>query len=140
MIKPGRMLGEVLAHLGAKPATIRYPFEPAQVQAGLRGKIKFLAVKCIGCKICMKDCPADAITINKIGDKRFECVLDLDKCIYCAQCVDSCPKKALEVTTEFELAQLDKGKLRFVFHAPDAIPVPPAPVVTAPDKPAEKVA
>ena len=140
MIKPGRMLGEVLAHLGAKPATIRYPFEPAQIQAGLRGKIKFLTQKCIGCKICVKDCPADAITINKMGDKRFECVFDLDKCIYCAQCVDSCPKKALEVTTEFELAQLDKGKLRFVFHALDVAPAPPAPVVAPPDKPAEKVA
>ena len=142
MSKPGRMLGEVLAHLGAKPATIRYPFEPAHVQQGLRGKIKFMAEKCIGCRICMKDCPADAIIINKIGDKRFECVFDLAKCIYCAQCVDSCPKKALAVTIEFELAQLDKSKLRFVFHAPDAPPAPATPATTAaqPDKPAEKVA
>ena len=122
MIKPGRMLGEVLAHLGAKPNTIKYPFEPAVVQEGLRGKIKFFAEKCIGCKICEKDCPSDAITINKLGDKRFECVFDLDKCIYCAQCVDSCPKKALAVTTEFELAQLDRSKLRFVYHDPDAPP------------------
>ncbi len=132
MIKPGRMLGEALAHLGAKPATVKYPFEPAVVQAGLRGKIKFFAEKCIGCKICEKDCPSDAITINKLGDKRFECVFDLDKCIYCAQCVDSCPKKALAVTTEFELAQLDRHKLRFVYHAPDAPPAAPAAQPAAP--------
>ncbi|MHB9020155.1 MAG: 4Fe-4S dicluster domain-containing protein, partial [Minisyncoccota bacterium] len=67
---------------------------------------------CIGCKICMKDCPSNAITINKVGDKQFEAVIDLDKCVYCAQCVDSCPKKALESTKEFELAQLDKNKLK----------------------------
>ena len=139
MKRPGRMLGEVLAHLCAKPNTIKYPFEPAVVEAGLRGKIKFVAEKCIGCKICVKDCPADAITITKIGDKRFECVFDLDKCIYCAQCVDSCPKKALSVTNEFELAQLDKHKLRFVFHAPDAPPTPPAPAAQ-PEPPVAKTA
>jgi len=136
MIKPGRMLGEVLAHLTAKPATVKYPFEPAVVQAGLRGKIKFFAEKCIGCKICEKDCPSDAITINKLGDKRFECVFDLDKCIYCAQCVDSCPKKALANSNEFELAQLDRKKLRFVYHAPDAPPAPAA----QPAAPAAKTA
>ena len=145
MRRPGRMLREVLAHIGAKPATTRYPFEPAQVQAGLRGKIKFLAERCIGCKICMKDCPADAITITKIGDKRFECTFDLDKCIYCAQCADSCPKKALAVTNEFELAQLDKHKLRFIYHAPDAPPTPvakpePSAAPAQPDKPTEKPA
>ena len=130
------MLGEVLKHLGAKPNTIAYPFGPAAVQAGLRGKIKFFAEKCSGCKICVKDCPSDAITINKLGDKRFECVFDLDKCIYCAQCVDSCPKKALSVTNEFELAQLDRHKLRFVYHAPDAPPAPAA----QPEPPAAKSA
>ena len=143
MKHPGRMLGEVLAHLGATPNTIKYPFEPAVVQAGLRGKIKFFAEKCIGCKICEKDCPSDAITINKLGDKRFECVFDLDKCIYCAQCVDSCPKKALSVTTEFELAQLDKHKLRFIYHAPDAPPAPAKPAdapATQSEPPAAKTA
>ena len=59
----------------------------------------------------MKDCPSDAIHIEKVGDT-FEAVLDLDKCIYCAQCVDTCPKKALEATTKFELAQIDRKKLR----------------------------
>jgi formate hydrogenlyase subunit 6/NADH:ubiquinone oxidoreductase subunit I len=70
---------------------------------------------CIGCRICIRDCPSNAITITKTGDKRFECVIDLSKCVYCAQCVDSCPKKALHATREFELASLDVKKLKATY-------------------------
>ena len=65
----------------------------------------------------MKDCPSDAITITKVGEKKFQAEIDISKCIYCAQCVDSCPKKALEATGEFELAQTDHGKLKVVYSA-----------------------
>ncbi len=65
----------------------------------------------------MRDCPANAITINKVGERRFEAVFDLGRCIYCGQCVDSCLKKALVASAEFELAQVDKKKLKVIFHA-----------------------
>ena len=65
----------------------------------------------------MRDCPTGAIAIRKVGDKQFEADIDLAKCIYCAQCVDSCPKKALEATEEFELAQLERAKLRETYVA-----------------------
>jgi formate hydrogenlyase subunit 6/NADH:ubiquinone oxidoreductase subunit I len=68
----------------------------------------------------MRDCPTNAITINKLADGKFEAVFDLTKCIYCAQCVDTCPKKALESTKEVELAQLDKNKLTVVFSCNEA--------------------
>lgn len=112
MIKPGKMLRECLCAVFKKPATGQYPFVKAVRPEKFRGMLKFSPEKCIGCKICMKDCPANAIVINKVGDKQFECEIRLDQCIYCAQCVDSCPKKALEATKEFELAQLDRGKLK----------------------------
>jgi len=111
MIRPGKMFREALKHLLKKPATIKYPAESANIPERFRGKLKFYAEKCIGCKLCMKDCPSDAIHIEKVGDS-YEAIVDLDKCIYCAQCVDTCPKKALEATTKFELAQLDRKKLR----------------------------
>jgi len=117
MIRPGKMIREVLGSLLKKPVTTRYPHVKAQVPEGFRGEVKFYAQKCIGCKLCMKDCPAAAITIREAGVKKFEAEIDLGKCIFCAQCVDSCPRKALAVTGGFELAQLDKMKLKVISHA-----------------------
>lgn len=117
MIRPGKMLKTVLCSIFRKPATVRYPFEKSPMPDKFRGKLMFHPEKCIGCKFCMKDCPAGAINIVKVGDKSFEAQIDLGKCIYCGQCVDSCPKKALEMTGEFELASIERGKLKVVFHA-----------------------
>lgn len=115
MIRPGAMIRTVLGSIFKKPATTHYPFAKVEISNTFRGKIVFTPEKCIGCKICMKDCPSNAITITKVGDKQFQCEIDLAKCIYCAQCVDSCPKKALEATREFELASLNGTKLKAIY-------------------------
>jgi formate hydrogenlyase subunit 6/NADH:ubiquinone oxidoreductase subunit I len=117
MKRPGKMIKEVLGQLFRKPATNMYPAEKLDMPEKFRGKLRFYPEKCIGCKICMRDCPTDAIVINKTADNKFEAYIDLAKCIYCAQCVDSCPKKALESTKNVELAQLERGKLKIVFNA-----------------------
>jgi len=119
MIRPGKMLKQVLQTIFKKPVTLKYPLEKEEspMPDRFRGKLVFYPEKCIGCKFCMKDCPSNAIEIVKVADKVFEAHIDLGKCIYCAQCVDSCPKKALEATKEFELANLDREKLKVVFRA-----------------------
>jgi formate hydrogenlyase subunit 6/NADH:ubiquinone oxidoreductase subunit I len=135
MKKPGAMMAEALRSLRRKPATVMYPAVKISMPDKFRGRLKFTPEKCIGCKLCMRDCPANAITIRKIADKQFEAEIDCAKCIYCAQCVDVCPKKALEATGEFELAQLERGKLTFTTRgqAPPAAP----PAATSPAAAAE---
>jgi len=128
MMKPGRMVFEALRSATQKPATQLYPAEPLRLPPAFRGKIRFHAMRCVGCKLCQKDCPSDALVITKVGDKRFQAVFRLDRCIYCAQCVDSCNKDALESTAEFELATLDRATLRVTFDAPP----PAAPKAAAP--------
>ena len=120
-VRPGKMIEFVLKSLFKKPATINYPFEKMAMPENFRGKLIFYPEKCIGCLLCMKDCPAAAIVIKKVGDKKFMAEIDLAKCVYCAQCVDSCPKKALAITPEFELAQFTRHKLKVTFNAePDS--------------------
>ena len=115
MIRPGKMIREVLSSLFKKPATTEYPFVKKELPDGIRGKIKFDSDKCIGCRLCMRDCPANAIRIIDKGEKQFEAEIDLGKCIFCGQCVDTCLKKALEVTEEFELAVTDDSKLKIIY-------------------------
>ena len=129
---PGKMAAEVLRHVGARPATVNYPFVKAVMPKDFRGKMVYHSEKCNGCKLCAKDCPSGALAINKVGDKRMEAVFDLDKCIYCGQCVDSCNKDAIEWSGEFELAALSRSTLQVTFHAP---PEPP-PSAAAPATPA----
>ena len=113
MKHPGKILPEVLRMAHTKPATVRYPYERTEIPADFRGKIAFNAQNCIGCKICMRDCPARAIEISKPGEEKiFECTFYLDRCIYCAQCVESCPRKALSITPQFELATYKRDSLR----------------------------
>ena len=119
------MLFEVLNHLFKKPATVNYPFDGSKMPKGFRGKILFHPEKCIGCQLCVRDCPSNAIKIIKIADKQFEAQIDLGKCIYCGQCVDSCLKKAIEITSDFELAQLDPTKLKITVKGEPPTTPPP---------------
>ena len=135
MKKPGKMVREVLHSLMSKSATTKYPFVKFEMPDRFRGKLNFHPEKCICCKLCMRDCPSEAITITKVGTDEVTCVIDLSRCIYCAQCVDTCPKKALRATREFELAGLQRDKLKVTFHGKCFKPAPPKPAVPTDKKP-----
>ena len=55
---------------------------------------------CIGCKLCLKKCPANAIAVNEAGEvkpgkKLPYVVIDQSKCIKCGACIDSCKFKSI---------------------------------------------
>jgi len=106
--RAGAILPLTLKSLFQKPATVAYPANRKDVFTGIRGKLTFDSSKCVGCKLCVRDCPTGAIDIQKVGDKQFEAILQMDHCVFCGQCVDSCAKCALSCSQEFELAKLSR--------------------------------
>lgn len=112
---PGRITGFALKHVLKKPATIAYPAGKLDIDPKYRGKLQYDPANCIGCNLCVRDCPAGALTIVNVGtkeEKQFECHLNMGHCIFCAQCVDSCKKGCLSFTPNIELAGLDKQAMK----------------------------
>lgn len=52
--------------------------------------MKACDVGCIGCTLCAKNCPNEAVTIEN-----FNAHIDQDKCVGCGICASKCPKKAI---------------------------------------------
>lgn len=55
--------------------------------------------KCVGCKLCMKICPPQAIDVKTSiqGDSRttVDFKLSEERCVSCGLCMEACPQKAL---------------------------------------------
>lgn len=147
MLKPLAAVGEILKNLFTKSNTENYPFTKAKVDPKFRAKIKYIPELCVGCNMCVRNCPALAIKIILLNPqdkaqllpegkvipvkRKFQCDIDLTKCIFCAQCVDSCFKKALLSTQEFELASTDKSTLMDITKPePDDQPIQDEPSKT----------
>jgi len=51
--------------------------------------------KCVGCGICVKECPVNAISM-----KEGKAEIDMEKCIRCGKCHNVCPQEAVRHDSE----------------------------------------
>lgn len=98
--------GTVLKNLFRKPATIQYPFQPADYPERMRGHIEIDIEDCISCGLCMRACPSSALKVDrKAGTweiNRFDCV-------QCGYCVSVCPKKCLMMKKGYTAPETGKS-------------------------------
>ena len=126
------MIPRALRNLVSKPATRLYPIEIRPSLEGARGGITFDVETCNYCMLCMRRCPAAAITVSR--EDRVWSIEHLT-CIACNACVEVCAKKSLtmsndkrKVHTRAEVGPGGRRPGHEEWHKPaDA----PAPVVAA---------
>ena len=120
---------ELLKNAVGKPCTLIYPFEKRTIPEGGRGKHAYDGEKCTGCGLCSRVCPAFAIELKGIGPKCEGLKINLGACLFCQQCEEVCPTGALILTTEYELAVINKADEILDFKR---TPRPPASTVAKP--------
>lgn len=121
------MVPRLLVQMFKKPFTNKYPvkytpsstttlFEdvqkgkttivaPVETPQRFRGKIVYDRATCIGCQMCLKVCPSEAIEF-KTEEKKIK--IYVARCTFCSQCNDVCPVNCLGMSNEFLLAETDK--------------------------------
>ena len=136
-----RMLIQILRQWTEKPATNPFPAAhlpdsltevleaaaagevelnpPVPVPENFRGKIGYDRNACIGCKMCIRVCPAHAISYNQ-KEKKVE--FHMDRCCFCAQCTEICPVKCIWMTEEFAFASYNRKEQVVVDSGPKKKP------------------
>ena len=116
---PGGQEGvERLARLSGRPAL---PLDPACGSEGPRARAVIDEAWCIGCALCLKACPVDAI----VGAaKRMHTVID-DLCTGCELCIPVCPVDCISLVDAtgtrsgwdaWSAAQADEARARYARH------------------------
>jgi len=105
------LLSELLRTLLRKRITIRYPFAPVELPKGYRGLVVADPAKCRGCGLCVRDCPADALELEKGDDGSFRLILHPERCAYCGQCEISCHFGSIQLTSAFKPGATSKEEL-----------------------------
>ena len=125
------LLPQLWRTLFTRPITVRYPFAPLELPSYFRGRVVIDIDLCRGCGLCVRDCPAFALELERESDtlsplvlskaegsksrNKFRLIHYHDRCAYCGQCRDVCRYEAIWLTSEYVPAAADRDALREEF-------------------------
>ncbi|MBN1682857.1 NADH-quinone oxidoreductase subunit I [Candidatus Bathyarchaeota archaeon] len=98
---------KTLKNISKKPMTLVFPKESLPPTENYRGRQLLDVNKCIGCGMCSRVCPNDAINMVDFMNKKCP-QIHLGKCCFCALCAENCPTNALTMTNQIFIAGYDR--------------------------------
>ena len=110
-MKLGIMFQDIFESFFKKSATQLYPVERVAPPERYRGVLSYDPSFCTGCRLCVKDCPSDAIELVILdrAAKQYVVKYHMDRCIYCGQCMVNCKFKCIGMSNQdWEHAALNK--------------------------------
>ena len=115
MISRLRSLAYMLPHLVrtllSPGGTVRYPQQPLCLPAYYRGRVTVDISLCRGCGACVRDCPAEAMELERKSRTEFRLLYYPDRCAFCGQCELSCPTDAVYMTNAYPAPTVDREAL-----------------------------
>lgn len=94
---PKQCLSIVPGYTAPESEKVVDSYQKPQEEAKAEKKLHNTMDNCIFCGICKKQCPNDALTVDR-AEKVWK--VDEDKCVACGICVEKCPKKVLSIEEE----------------------------------------
>ncbi len=121
----------ILHNLLQKPVTVTYPAGKTEVCSSYRGRVVIDIQKCISCGMCMRKCPAGALTVDRAAKSW---TINRFACVQCGTCVEHCPMKCLKMEPLYAAPQTKKGTETFLKQAASSPVVKPASMTAALDQ------
>ena len=128
------LLPKLWATLFEPPVTVEFPFKPLKLPPGFRGKVTMQPELCLGCGLCVRDCPTLALEIERSDKRNFRIRYKPAQCAYCGQCELSCHRGAIRLTNDFNPATdcyQDLLEILVERNSAEENQAPPAPASTA---------
>ncbi len=95
----------------------------AMAGEGVKEKLACDMDACVFCGLCVKNCPVDALKVNR-AEKIWE--VDEAACVKCGACIDKCPKKCLTFEEAGKPAAASEEKQPAAEAKPAAVEQKPA--------------
>ena len=114
------LLPNIVQAFFLKPETINYPGAPAEITHGFRGSVRANAHQCIGCSLCVRDCPAQALELKRESKDCFRLIHYRDRCTYCGQCELSCRYDAIFLDSDYD--EPSSNRAHFIVTLVDHVP------------------